>query len=105
MKEIIEEIIRVEGEARQEVEAAKQKAGQMILEAEAQAHELKEQELDKADKEKEELLAMAGIEASNKKRQAVENALKKAQEILTDNPTAVAEAADKSFLRVLTIDR
>lgn len=105
MKEIIDKIIRVETEAKQKVETVKQKAHQMILEAEKQVGKLKEQELDKANKEKEELLSRAGIEASDKKKQAIENALKKAQEILADKSTYVTEAVDKSFLKILTIER
>ena len=104
MKEIIDNIIKEEEEAKGKVETARQKVSAMLWEAEGKARNLKTEEIRKARKEKEELLHKVEIEASNKKKQAIEDASRKAEEILKEKSATVCQIAGKMFAKILKIE-
>lgn len=85
MKEVIEEILLVEKEARKRVEEARQKAKEIVLNAETEAKALRQESSEKAAEEARKLLAESEEKAQKQKEATLDSAKSEGDSLWTDN--------------------
>ena len=108
MKEIVEEIIRTEEEAKRMMEEARHSAAEIISDAEQQAKQLIEEAKKQAISERVELIKRAEESAKVEKEKGLKNALAEAQKVKkglsstgTGTVPIIEQIATKVFKRII----